>query len=663
MVKLNPDKAKDRASKLRGIIEEYGYQYHVLDNPTVSDAVYDSLMVELRDIEHFYPEIVSADSPTQRVGGSPLEKFEKVHHLVPMLSLNDVFSKEDVYDWEKRIKKLVHGAEIDFFCELKIDGLSMILTYENGKLLRASTRGDGQVGEDVTSNVRTISSIPLVLRKTRKGRLDVRGEVFMSKKTFNQVNYKMVSEGLKTYANPRNLAAGSIRQLDPRVTATRQLDSFLYDIVSGLELFTHEEEHHKLTELGFKTSKYVKYCKNIDEVMEYCNYWDDKRTKIDFQVDGIVILVNNNKLFTDLGSVGKAPRGAVAYKFPAEQVTTIIEDIRVNVGRTGALTPFAVMKPVKVAGSTVSRATLHNADEIKRKDIRIGDTVVLQKAGDIIPEVVRSLPELRSGKEKTFRIPKVCPMCGGPVKKLTGEAVARCVNTDCFAIEREKLIHFASKDAFDIDGLGEKIVDQLLSEQIISDPADFFALKEGDLTGLERFGLKSAANLVQAINDKKTVTFSRFIYGLGIRHVGAVTASNLSAYYGNLKKLQSASVKDLTDIEDVGGVVAGSIYNWFHESRNLKLLEKLERFGVGYKAIKRSNKLEGFTFVFTGSLESMTREEAEERIRLLGGKASSSVSTNTDYLVAGVGGGSKLEKAKAYGVKVISEEQLVKMIT
>jgi len=663
MNNIDFSKASERAAKLRGLIDEYRYQYHVLDEPSVSDEVFDSLTVELRELEAKYPELVTPDSPTQRVGGLPLDKFEKVAHITPMLSLNDVFNKEDIYTWEKKVNKLVGGVPLDYFCELKIDGLSMMLTYEDGKFIRATTRGDGRVGEDVTSNIRTVASVPLVLRKAFRGRLDVRGEVYMSKKVFDRVNSKMAAEGLQAYANPRNLAAGSIRQLDPRVTASRQLDSYIYDVMAGLELPTHENKHEQLAEFGFKTSKYVKHCQTIDEVIAYCTYWDDKRNSLDFQVDGIVVIINNNKIFDDLGYVGKAPRGAVAYKFPAEQVTTVIEDIRVNVGRTGALTPFAVMKPVKVAGSTVSRATLHNEDEIKRKDIRIGDTVVLQKAGDIIPEILRSLPELRDGSEREFVMPTVCPMCGGPVVKPAGEAVARCINKVCFAIEREQLIHFASKDAFDVEGLGEKIVDQLLTEGIISDAADFFALKEGDLAGLERFGAKSAANLVQAIQDRKSVTLSRFIYGLGIRHVGVITANDLAVHFGSLDKLKQATLEELGTIEGVGGVVAESVYSWFQDDKNIKLLEKLEDVGVKTTSYQlESTKLAGQTFVITGSLESVSREDAEEKIRLLGGKASGSVSKSTSYLVAGTGGGSKLAKAEMFGVKVITEEELLKLL-
>ncbi len=663
MQKENLQIIAERAAKLRETISDYRYRYHVLDDPTASEQVYESLTAELKEIEAAHPELITPDSPTQRVGGIAQEKFAKVTHISRMLSLNDVFNKDEIVEWEERVRKLLGSSDFDYFCELKIDGLSVMLTYEAGLLVRAATRGDGSVGEDVTANVRTIKSVPLRLRGDFPKRLDVRGEIYMSKSAFEKVNKKAAAKGEQVYANPRNLAAGSIRQLDPSVTASRDLDTYIYEIYSETKATTHEGKHQLLAEMGFKTSKYVKHCANIDEVIEYCKYWDDKRNNLEFQVDGIVVIVNQNKLFDKLGYVGKAPRGAVAYKFPAEQVTTAIEDIRVNVGRTGALTPFAVMRPVSVAGSTVSRATLHNEDEIKRKDIRIGDTVVLQKAGDIIPEVLYPLVELRTGKEKKFVMPELCPMCGSKIVKPAGEAVARCVNKYCYAIEREQLIHFASKDAFDIDGLGEKIVDQLLTEGIISDAADFFALKEGDLHGLERFAEKSATNLIEAIQGKKKVTFSRFLFGLGIRHVGAITASDLAAHLESLAKLQAASIEELSEIEGVGEVVAKSIYEWFREARNIKLLEKLAEHGVGYITVERGDKLAGLTFVITGSLDTMTREQAEEQIRLQGGKASGSVSKSTSYLVAGSGGGSKLAKAESIGVKIISEAELQKLLT
>jgi DNA ligase (NAD+) len=661
MAKIILSEAKKRAEKLRKLIDEYRYQYHVLDEPTISDEIYDSLTVELREIENDYPELIMPDSPTQRVGGQPLEKFEKVQHISQMLSLNDVFSQEEILDWEHRTKKLA-GKSLDYFCELKIDGLSIMLTYENGLFVRGATRGNGLIGEDVTQNLRTIPSIPLKLRKPQKGRLDVRGEVYMSKETFEKVNREQAKKGLTTYANPRNLAAGSVRQLDPKITVSRKLDSYIYDIYTDLGLKTHKEKHKILASLGFKTSKYVKYCRNIEEVIDYCKHWDDKRNSLDFQVDGVVILANSNELYQFLGSVGKAPRGAIAYKFPAEQVTTTIEDIRVNIGRTGAVTPFAVMKPVKIAGSTVSRATLHNEDEIKKKDIRIGDTIVVQKAGDIIPEVIKPLVELRAGREKSFKMPKKCPICGSLIIRPTGKAVARCSNKNCYAIEKEQLIHFASKDAFDIDGLGEKIIDQLLNEGVISDAGDFFALTEGDLLPLERFADKSAENLVKAIQDRKKVSFSRFLYGLGIRHVGAVIASLLATRFRTLEVLQSTNLEELSQIEGIGEVVAQSIYGWFREKQNVKLLKKLASFDVGYEKVKIENKLAGLTFVITGSLESMSREEAEEKIRFLGGQASNSVSKETDYLVLGENPGSKLAKAKKLGIKIIAEKELLNML-
>lgn len=654
--------AKERVQKLRELLEQYSHEYYVLDKPTVGDAVYDGLNNELKELEAQYPDLITSDSPTQRVGGAALAKFEKVTHAYQMLSLSDVFSREEISEWQERVKKLVPDRKLDFFCEMKIDGLSIMLTYEDGKFVRGATRGDGLVGENVTQNLRTVQSIPLKLKGKYPKTLNVRGEIYISNDDFEKINKQQATKGEQVYANPRNLAAGSLRQLDPKITASRHLNSYIYEVYNDDASSTHEQKHKRLAEWGFKTSEYVKHCATVGEVVEYCALWDNKRNTLPFQVDGIVVNINDNEVFADLGFVGKAPRGAVAYKFPAEQVTTVIEDIRVSVGRTGALTPFAVMRPVRVAGSTVSRATLHNEDEILRKDIRIGDTVVIQKAGDIIPEVLRPVVELRTGKEKSFVMPKICPICGGPVVKPAGEAVARCANLNCFAIQWQQLGHFASKDAFDIDGLGEKIIEQLLMEGIVEDAADFFALTEGDLAPLERFAEKSAKNLVQAIAEKKKVTLSRFIYGLGIRHVGAVTASDLAAHFGSLDAIKAASEEELSEIEGVGGVVAKSIFEWFRNKKNLRLLDKLKSLGVGYIEVKRDTKLEGQTFVITGSLGTMSREEAEERIRQLGGKASGSVSKTTSYLVAGENPGTKLSKAELLGVKIISESDLANLL-
>lgn len=662
MAQVTFKQAKERVQKLRELLEQYSHEYYVLDKPTIEDAVYDGLNNELKELEATYPDLITSDSPTQRVGGTALSKFEKVEHAYQMLSLSDVFSKEEIVGWEDRVKKLLPGRKIDYFTELKIDGLSIMLTYEKGKFVRGATRGDGRVGEDVTHNLRTISSIPMKLKGEYPDVLNVRGEVYISKADFEKINAEQLTSGEQTYANPRNLAAGSLRQLDSKVTAKRCLSTYIYEIYDETSAKTHEEKHKLLAEMGFVTSKYVKHCETIEDVTDYCTYWDDKRNTLSFQVDGIVVNINDNKTFSELGSVGKTPRGAVAYKFPAEQVTTVIEDIHVSIGRTGALTPIAIMRPVRVAGTTVSRAILHNEDEIRRKDIRIGDTVVIQKAGDIIPEVLRPLPELRTGKEKFFEMPKTCPMCGGPVVKPAGEAVARCANKDCFAVRMLQLGHFVSKDAFDIDGLGEKSIELLLNEGIIEDAADIFDLKEGDLEPLERFAEKSAKNLVESIQSRKKVTLSRFLYALGIRHVGAITASDIAAHFGSLEAVEGASLEEIGEIEGVGEVVARSVYEWFRDEKNLVLLGKLRNMGVGYAEMKRGDKLDGQTLVITGSLERLSREEVEEKIRQLGGKASGSVSRNTSFVIAGSNPGSKLAKAESLGVPIISEDELFKML-
>ncbi|MBW6431682.1 NAD-dependent DNA ligase LigA, partial [Patescibacteria group bacterium] len=669
---LGIKKARKRVENIRRLLNKYNQEYYVLDQPSVSDSVYDSLMKELKGLEKQFPEIVTPDSPTQRVGGKPAKKFQKTTHQYRMLSLNDAFSEQEIIDWENRILKLLGYKQqatsnkqqvknyeawsmkpesLDYFCELKIDGLSIMLTYENGVLVRGATRGDGNVGEDVTNNIRVIPSIPLQLNENWKlknvnlsrRRIDVRGEIYMSNKVFEEVNAEMIKGNEKVFANPRNLAAGTLRQLDPLIVKKRKLESYIYEIYTDIGSKNHAEKHERLAEMGFKTSKYVKYCKDLNQVLEYCRQVEKERPKLPFQVDGVVINVNNNKLYEKLGSVGKAPRGAIAYKFPAEQGTTKIIDIQTNVGRTGALTPFAIMEPVRLAGTTVTRATLHNEDEIKRKDIRIGDTVVVQKAGDIIPEVVRSLPELRNGKEKKFRLPKICPICGGPVVKPEGEAVARCIATNCFAIEAQRISHFVSRDAFNIDGLGEKIIEQLIQVGLVSDAADLFKLTEGDIKPLERFAEKSAQNLIDSIQSKKEVSLNRFIYSLGIRHVGAVTANDTANHFGSLDKIKKASLENLESIEGIGPVAAKSIFEWFENPKNINFLENLKSYGViaqDSKLETRNSKLAGKTFVITGTLSRMSREEAEQKIRELGGKATSAVTKNTNYLVVGENPGS-----------------------
>jgi len=544
---MNKQETKNRIKKLRELIEKYRYAYHVLDKSLVSDAVNDSLKHELQELENQYPDLVTPDSPTQRVGGKPLEKFEKVIHERPMLSLTDAFSFDELKEWETRNSKIT-PLRWNYFAELKIDGLAVSLIYENGIFVRGATRGDGRVGEDVTQNLKTIEAIPLRLnskfeiRNSKQiqnpkfklpKRIEVRGEAFMSIKTFEEINQEQEKKGQPKFANPRNAAAGSIRQLDPKITASRKLSFYAYDLVTDLGQKTHQEAHEIMKLLGFPTNPHNQYCKNLDEVEKYHQKWATERQKLPYWTDGIVVVVNDLEILKKLGVVGKAPRGMIAYKFPPEEATTIVEDITVQVGRTGALTPVAVLKPVLVAGSTISRATLHNEDEIKRKDIRIGDTVVVRKAGDVIPEVASVLKDMRTGREKQFKMPKKCPVCGGPVIRPAGEAIARCINKNCFAQNFRRYQHFISKPAFDIAGVGPKILAKFIDEGLIKDPADLFTLKEGDIAPLERFAEKSARNIVESIQSHKKVSLGRFIYALGIRNVGEETAYDIAEFISN----------------------------------------------------------------------------------------------------------------------------------
>jgi DNA ligase (NAD+) len=674
---MTKQEAKKRIAKLRKVIHRHSYLYHVLDKPEISDAVFDSLKHELKKLEDEYPDLITADSPTQRVSGKALDKFVKVKHKARMLSLEDVFYPEELTAWQERLQKLAPAKKFDYFAELKVDGFAVSLVYRNGVFVEGSTRGDGRIGEDVTQNLKTIESIPLKLeirqklpsaiqKKTeqliKQGEIEVRGEVYMAAKAFEKINQERQKQDLPLYANPRNTAAGSIRQLDPKVAASRQLDFLAYDIVTDLGQKTHQEEHQVAKALGFRTDE-GEYCPNLDKVIDFWQEVAKKREKLPYQIDGVVVNVNSSELFDKLGVVGKAPRAAIAFKFPAKETTTIIEDIAVQVGRTGALTPVAILKPVQIGGTTVSRATLHNEDEIKRLGLKIGDTVVIQRAGDVIPQVVKVIKKLRSGKEKDFKMPKKCPVCGQPTVKPKGEAVFRCSNKQCGAQQKRRIIHFVSKKAFDIDGLGPQIVNQLMDEGLVADPSDIFSLAEGDLTPLERFAEKSAANLIKAINQKRKISLSRFIYALGIRHVGEETAFALARHFNNLEKLEKAGQEELFKIKDVGEVVAKSIFNWFNDKGNLRFWERLLKSGIEIekmKAIKK--KLSGKTFVLTGELEKLTRDQAEDRIRELGGDVSGSVSKNTDLVVAGKEPGSKYDKAKKLGVKIINEEEFLEII-
>ncbi len=684
--------ARERIGKLKKEITKYRTSRITFNKELISPEAEDALKKELFDIEMQFPDLITPDSPTQRVAGKPLKEFVKVRHDVRMTSLNDAFSEDDTRAWFKRLEDYLgdggkflgnerRNTKPLFYCELKIDGLAIELEYENGIFVRGSTRGDGMIGEDVTQNLRTVDAIPLSLHRRDIPRLVVRGEVFLTKKEFEKINREAERRGEKPYANPRNVAAGSIRQLNPAITASRRLDSFQYDIVTDMGVITHEGKHHLLAELGFKTNPNNKSARTLDEVFAFRNYWAEHREKLDYEIDGTVIIVNDNAIFERAGIIGKAPRAAIAYKFSPREATTIVREIKVQVGRTGALTPVAVMDPVNVGGVTITHASLHNADEIGRLGLKIGDTVIISRAGDVIPQIIRVLPELRTGRERIFKMPTRCPVDGSKVVR--EGAIERCSSRMCAAQHREQLYHFVSRAAFNIEGLGPKIIDKFLDEGLISDAADIFTLQAGDIAALERFGEKSAENIVEETSLKRRITLPRFLYSLGILHVGEETAVTLAKNFdfgatGNpipigkiVKKFQALSPEDLQKIQDIGPVVAKSIHEWFREPRNMKLLERLESAGVTVAASLRpaggahdaaGGKLVGKTFVLTGSLESMSREDAKEKIRSLGGDASESVSKKTDYLVAGSEPGSKYEKAKKLGVTILDEKQFLDLI-
>jgi len=663
---MDKQEAKNRIEKLKKLIDHHRYLYHVLDKQEISDSASDSLKKELFDLEQEYPEFVTYDSPTQRVGGKPLKEFRKVKHSQRMTSFNDAFSKEDMEDWQKRFFKLLpenQKGKVDYYCELKIDGLAIELNYKNGMFEIGSTRGDGNIGEDITQNLKTVDAIPLKINEQKN--LIVRGEVFITKKEFEKINKIQKEKGLAVYANPRNIAAGSVRQLDPKITASRHLDSFAYDLPGNFDLKTHEEKHKLLKELGFKTNKHNKYCKNLEEVFEFHNRWKKQREKLDYEIDGIVVLVNDNEIFEKLGIVGKAPRGGIAFKFPQAEATTKVLDIKVQVGRTGAMTPVAVLEPVQVTGITITRATLHNEDEIKRLGLKIGDTVIVGRAGDVIPDIIRVLPELRTGHEKNFKMPGNCPSCGTKLEKTEEEVLLRCPNSKCLAKQRRNFYHFVSRTAFNIEGLGPKIIDRLFDEGLVNDPSDLFDLKEEDVAVLERFAEKSAENLIKSIQEKREITLPKFIYALGIRNVGEETAIDLAKHFSSLKKIREAKLEDFEKISDIGPIVSRSIFEWFNNKENLRFLEKLES-KVKIENLKiekfKNLKFSGKTFVLTGGLETMSRDQAKQKIRELGGEISESVSKKTSYVVAGSEPGSKADKAKNLGVKILSEPEFLKLI-
>lgn len=662
--------AENRIKELRELIDYHNYRYYVLDNPEITDAEYDKLMRELISLESQFPQLITPDSPSQRVGGEPLEAFKKVTHREPMISLADAFSEEELRDFNRRVTENV-GNQVEYVVELKIDGLAVSLTYENGLLVTAATRGDGVVGEDVTQNVKTIKSVPLRLN-IQKDKIpmviEVRGEIYLSKEGFKKLNEEREEMGLPTFANPRNAAAGSIRQLDSKITAKRPLSTFMYALgyVEGIEFNTHLEVLEFYKACGFKVNPHIKSFNNFDDVIDYCMSWKEKRHSLPYEIDGIVIKVNSLHFQKILGSTAKTPRWAIAYKFPAEQKISVIEDIVVSVGRTGVLTPNAVLTPVQIAGSTVSRATLHNEDYIKEKDIHIGDSVIVQKAGDIIPEVVAVIKEKRTGNEKEFKMPHRCPECGSEVIRLPGEVAYRCTGVSCPAQIRRRIIHFASRDAMDIRGLGPAIVSLLLSENLIKDVSDIYFLKKEALIPLERMGEKSANNLIKAIENSKKQPLNRLVYALGIPLIGSKASLTLAQEFKSMDRLQNATYEELIKIPEIGDKMAESIIAFFKQEQTKALITRLKEAGVNMLYAKEEigpKPLENLTFVLTGALEKYSRSKAQELIENLGGKVTGSVSKKTDYVVVGKDPGSKYNKALELGVKILDEQQFEEMIS
>ena len=674
---MNKAQAQAKIEKLREEINFHNYRYYVLDNPVISDAEYDQLMRDLENLEQQFPDFVTPTSPTQRVGAPPLEKFEEIRHTLPMLSLANAFEEEGIKEFDSRVKRFLETShDIEYCAELKMDGVAVELIYENGHFTTGSTRGDGFVGENVTQNLKTVKTIPLTLipgqGESPPSRLEVRGEVYLPIKAFEALNRQREKSGESLFANPRNAAAGSLRQFDSSITSKRPLDFFCYGVgqLSGQTFVTQWELLEALLHWGFKVNPHRKQCRKIEQVLEYFWEVDELREKLSYEIDGVVIKVNSLRLQEILGNIARSPRWALAFKFKPKQVTTKIRDIIVNVGRTGALTPTAIMDPVRVGGVEISRATLHNQDEIDKKDVRIGDTVVIQRAGDVIPEVVRVVFEKRTGKEKKFRIPNQCPVCGSAVEKPKGKkemAVVRCTGIACPAKLKETIIHFASRDALNIEGLGEKIIEQLVDKGLVKDYADLYALTLEDLLTLERMGEKLGRNILTAIQNSKKTSLERLIYALGILHVGEHIAKLLAREFPTLEKLSQDSWEKLKTINGIGDEIASSIVQFFQQKDNQKVIQKLKESGVEYPSRPLPvqpilRKLEGKTFVLTGSLKFLSREEAKSRVESLGGRTSSSVSKKTDFVVVGEDPGSKYEKAETLGVKIVTEDEFLRML-
>ncbi|MEI8339627.1 MAG: NAD-dependent DNA ligase LigA [bacterium] len=662
----------ERYEKLKKTVNHHRYLYYVLDNPQISDSAYDTLIHEIIEIEEKYPELVTPNSPTQRVGDVPLKEFKKIKHQVPQWSFDDIFDYEDLKKWEEKVlrmaeKENVADKSLSYCCELKIDGLKVILTYKKGQLVSAATRGDGEIGEDVTQNIRTIQSVPTEL--TEPMDLIAVGEIWLNKKELARINSEREKTGEQLFANTRNAAAGTIRQLDSKITASRKLDTFIYDIdylVGGELPDSQEGELELLSKLGFKVNQDRKVCKNIEEIQKVYESWIKRKDRQDFGIDGLVIKVNSRQVQEALGYTAKSPRWGVAYKFPAEQVTTVVEDIVLQVGRTGVITPVAQLRPVLVAGSTVSRATLHNEDEIKRLDVRIGDTVILQKAGDVIPDIVEVVTSLRTGKEKPYQFPEFVSACGGDgrIERVPGQVAYRCVDKNSFAAQERKFYYFVSKKCFNMDGLGPKIIDALLENNLITDYADIFTLKRGDLLALPRFAEKSVDNILESVAKARKVTLARFIASLSIPQIGEETARDLSDKIGSIEKIRNMTEEELQSIEGVGPISSREIVEWFKDKKNIKTLDRLLAQVEIEKGEQNSKggKLSGMSFVLTGTMEKYSRDEAKDIIRGLGGDVNESVSKNTTYVVAGENAGSKLEKAEKLGVKVLTESQFLDLV-
>lgn len=658
--------------KLRDQLNEHNYHYYVLDSPLIPDSEYDRLFRELQSLESLHPDLITADSPTQRVGAKPLKAFGQITHEVPMLSLDNVFSEEDFQAFDKRVKERLHSeGSLEYVCEPKLDGLAVSLLYVDGRLTQAATRGDGTEGEDITQNIRTIASVPLHLRGDDYPlHMEVRGEAYMSKASFEKLNERALKKGEKTFANPRNAAAGSLRQLDPKITAERDLSLYFYGV--GAVTYktaapkSHFELLEKLKSWGLRVNEEIQCHQGFEDCQSFYETLLKKRPRLDYDIDGVVFKINNLHSQEELGFVSRAPRWAVAYKFPAQEEITQILDVEFQVGRTGALTPVARLKPIFVGGATVSNATLHNMDEIERKDIRIGDSVIIRRAGDVIPEVVSAIIEKRSGDVKKISLPKHCPICGSDVIKAEGEAVARCMGgLYCSAQRKEGIKHFASRRAMDIEGLGNQLVEQLVDQSLIESIADIYSLELTRLASMDRMGMKSAQNLVDAITKSKSTTLARFIYALGIREVGEATAKNLAKHYGSLEKIPKASVEELQEVTDIGPIVASNIHGFFAQPHNLDIIDKLKKAGVHWeeKIISpQAEPLKGKTYVLTGTLSGFTRDEAKEKLEALGAKVSGSVSKQTTAVIAGESAGSKLSKAESLGVPVLTEEEFVVLL-